>query len=881
MSDIDLSHSKQYKSVKDKEITFKILEDTLPRVQVTSILYQLVSFEDLKRYSVLEVRQKDGDNGLSDPAMGQTGNGPCGTCKKIICEGHSGHIVFAVPIPPKIYIREIIRILNIQCNSCGGLILSDSDIKNSGILQYSGLSRWKLLEERSLSKLCHRAVKKETKCVRNPNYAQKASEKQGFITYYLDNPKNLVRMRTAEILRMFNRLSEHDLETLGQVYGHPRNIIMQGMSVLEPRSRPASEINDVTYPHPLTQFYTNILKYNNELKSLQLKPKMDQTVYDLALENLTNTVNNFIDNSEKDSKKNNRPMDGIKQKLGGKGGYIRRNAHGKRVDYAGRSVLTPDPNLAFGQISIPRSWRDILTPLERVNRYNIIYLSDLLLQGEIISITRYDKKIRMDKDRKTKWTLQYGDMVDRLLRDGDYIAWNRQPTLHKESFMGYEVVLWDNDTIGIHLSYTTPTNSDFDGDEGNVHIPRSYETQAELREILNVKRNILSTEDNGTTMGIVYDVLLGLTLLTMDNPTISIAHFNDYILKLSNTSSLPTLSKRLAKYGVHPQSGRALFSSMLPIDFYYKSGEVVIREGILINGYLKKSHIGTSRNSIVQIIAKKYGQDRASDFLTDTSFVVNDWLTEYGFSVGYSDLSIMEKGINFCEKESLEQYAKVKVLLDSTNMNFDNIIEKDKAEKNIIAKLNEVRDLGIKRVTETLPPENRLGIMVDAGSKGSTANIAQIVSLLGQQTIEGQRPKPDMRRGTGTKEEMVCTTYDLGSDDPESRGFCSSSFKKGLTPREYYIHLLTGREALLATSTQIPKVGALNHRNIRSLEDLIVTQDGSVRNSQGRMYQIMYGEDGFSPAQLQIIKGPNNEDITSFIDIDGTFTSINSQFGFD
>jgi len=61
---------------------------------------------------------------------------------------------------------------------------------------------------------------------------------------------------------------------------------------------------------------------------------------------------------------------------------------------------------------------------------------------------------------------------------------------------------------------TTPYNADFDGDEMNMHVPQSYETKAEVKEIMAVPRQIVAPKDNKPCMGIVQDSLLGIYRLT-------------------------------------------------------------------------------------------------------------------------------------------------------------------------------------------------------------------------------------------------------------------------------------------------------------------------------------------------------------------------------
>ena len=68
--------------------------------------------------------------------------------------------------------------------------------------------------------------------------------------------------------------------------------------------------------------------------------------------------------------------------------------------------------------------------------------------------------------------MEYGDIVSRNLIDGDYVLFNRQPSLHKMSMMAHRVKVMPGNTFRLNVS-VTPYNADFDGDEMNMHVPQS------------------------------------------------------------------------------------------------------------------------------------------------------------------------------------------------------------------------------------------------------------------------------------------------------------------------------------------------------------------------------------------------------------------------
>jgi DNA-directed RNA polymerase III subunit RPC1 len=67
--------------------------------------------------------------------------------------------------------------------------------------------------------------------------------------------------------------------------------------------------------------------------------------------------------------------------LKGKQGRFRGNLSGKRVDFSGRTVISPDPNLRIDQVAVPQHVAKILTYPEVVNSHNMAKLKQCVLNG--------------------------------------------------------------------------------------------------------------------------------------------------------------------------------------------------------------------------------------------------------------------------------------------------------------------------------------------------------------------------------------------------------------------------------------------------------------------------------------------------------------------
>lgn len=137
--------------------------------------------------------------------------------------------------------------------------------------------------------------------------------------------------------------------------------------------------------------------------------------------------------------KSGRPVKSIRARLKGKEGRLRGNLMGKRVDFSARTVITGDPNLALDEVGVPFSIARTLTYPERVTPYNISYLQELVRNGpNEYPGARYvvrdtGDRIDLRYNKRADTFLQYGWIVERHLKDGDIVLFNRQPSLHKMS----------------------------------------------------------------------------------------------------------------------------------------------------------------------------------------------------------------------------------------------------------------------------------------------------------------------------------------------------------------------------------------------------------------------------------------------------------------
>ena len=96
-----------------------------------------------------------------------------------------------------------------------------------------------------------------------------------------------------------------------------------------------------------------------------------------------------------------------------------------------------------------------------------------LLKGEFKlldtdRIVRNTEIIKVKLPKKKPYELKEGDVIERQLQNGDWVLFNRQPTLWKGSMRAKKVVIRPGKTFRFSLASTAAFNADFDGDEINL-----------------------------------------------------------------------------------------------------------------------------------------------------------------------------------------------------------------------------------------------------------------------------------------------------------------------------------------------------------------------------------------------------------------------------
>lgn len=859
-------------------------EAELPLLVVTDSLISFYSWEQMQNLGgdiIVKKTKKEGINSVNDDRMGVIDlDTTCQKCGQIDCPGHYGLIKFPRDIFNPAAIRELALVLTCVCNSCGGLLMTEDMIKQHGLHKLSYEKRLPKMAEICIGTPCYRekpAIRggKIEPCKANPHYLPAEVKDAGKMVYQEKPGKHETRHnKDIESVEMIlDKVSEHDALLMGFPKGsHPKNIIMKGLPVIPLIARPPA-------PDP---------------EGGDMRQDMLSNAYNIMVHKIENMANKTTDTQElysqvkqlffnnEGKKMGMRDFMSIVERIQGKHALLRNLLMGKRNNHCGRTVSGPDASLRFGEIGVPMEWAKILTKKIRVTNFNIAELTKLLHEGKVTHIISNKTALRKDVRQVDTQNLRLhiGDYVERFLQNGDRVIVNRQPTLHKQSMMAYNIVLGKPLTVRLHLSYTSPMNNDFDGDENNLWNPQDFEVEAEAETIMNVKNNIMSAEQNRPIMGLVMNSVSGCYLISQPSVRIDDDLFAQLLEFVSDKESLKTLFYRLNKYGVHPRSGQAIFSATLPADFYYNIKGVRIMEGILVSGILTKAHVGASHRSIIQELHKSYSHQRVADFFTEVPWIINKWLVERGFSVGLADclnLVVNEKGEEIDKNKEIlkKELANVYVKIEALGLPVDDPIEEMFRKRQINDIVNVSKGIGMKLADDVLSKDNSIGVMTEkgAGTKGDVANIGQMMGAVGQQFYKGNRLAPTITGG-----RRLLPTFDVDDTNPEAHAFIPQSFETGLTPEGLFFLQAGGRENLLDTALKTAETGSLQHKLTKALESIIIGYDGSIRNTTGTMFCPMYNS-GYNIAEMVQVEKNGKPDFSSFMDLKAKIEELNMKRG--
>ncbi|WP_400252563.1 DNA-directed RNA polymerase subunit A' [Methanobrevibacter smithii] len=854
--------------------------------KIKQINFGLMSPEDIREMSVVKIEtpdtyDEDGypiENGLMDPHLGVIDPSlKCRSCgyRGGECQGHFGSIELARPVIHVGFGDIIHKILRSTCNECGRVLLTDDEI-------------FKYTEKIKDAQNHHENLTKLLKDIYNDarrDVCPHCEADQDDIT--IDKPVSIVqkmegedyKLTASEVRERLERISDEDAFVLGvnPEVARPEWLVLTVLPVPPVTVRPSITLDTGERSEDdLTHKLVDILRINQRLIE-NMEAGAPQLIVEDLWELLQYHVTTYFDNEASGvppaRHRSGRPLKTLAQRLKGKEGRFRSNLSGKRVNFSARTVISPDPNISINEVGVPEMIAKEVTVPAYVNDWNMDEMRTYIENGPNVHpganyVIRTDgRKIRVYDETKDMILekLEPGYIIERHLKDGDMVLFNRQPSLHRMSMMAHEVRVLPYKTFRLNLCVCPPYNADFDGDEMNMHVFQTDESRAEAKSLMRVQEHILSPRFGGPIIGAIHDHISGAYLLTKPGSEFSEEQALQIIRK-SHLFNNENVDPKHLKRKHENWTGKELFSLLLPDDLnlVYKAeicqkcdvckeeacdidAYVVIENGELKHGVIDEKAYGSFSGRILDKIVKEYGPARAREFLDRSTDLAICGIMKTGITTSTNDEEIPEEAQERINEHLRESENKVDKLVEAYENDYLEALPgrslEETLEMKIMQVLGEARDVSGQIAENYLTMEhNHSVVMARTGARASMLNLTQITSCVGQQSVRGGR----IHRGYIDRTLPHFRKNELGA---KAKGFVHSSYKKGLDPIEFFFHAMGGREGLVDTAIRTAQSGYMQRRLVNALQDLQVKPSGLVTDNQGMVIQLMFGEDGVDPAK--------------------------------
>ncbi len=834
-----------------------------PEAEIASIEFYLMGSEDHAKASSCNIISKDLfsndrplDQGIYSLSMGTTSYSyKCKTCRNARdkCPGHFGSVQLKYPVTNPLFRAEVLRWLKLVCHKCGNALGKLSD---DGLMKVSN-ANGKVV----VCKSCHAEQPSVYKDPKEPLFLLKKTPDTEEVRIYND-----------EIDQILSRVS---METVKKINPHidylPEALMLRTVPAIPNNARPdvrkikgggRSNNNDTT------TFLKNIVSTNESVPLLMNQE--DKLANESMLNLLEITYSNMIKDptgsiaSSRIVGGNGQALASISSRLRGKEGRIRGNLEGKRIHYAGRSVISGDNNINIDEVGVPIAIAKVLQVPETVRPYNIDRLMTYFLNKNS-TYPGCSKIVKADtgatyfvESMRDDIMLEYGDVLYRDMVDGDNVAMNRAPSLLYSAISGHRAkILSNGDTFRLSVNVAdTLYGGDFDGDAMSIYPPHSIISRNECAILSNLKRWFISYKNRSPAMGVYHDDLIGTFELTKTKTSIN----RFCAMQLMSQVEYSAYLHRFTPIDKEISSGNDLLSLLMPeinyskkssfykpeysgfVDYQPNEIQVEIKRGKIISGRLDKKSIGQGVNdSLFHNVYNEYGVDAAIDLLYNMQQVSTKYLMTRGYTINYDDIAIKKdilKSINeitasiIHESAVLTKKYRQGLITPPIGMTVEEFYEQEQ-----LAILS-IGDSFTQTVMGSLDHENNnLCKLVESGTKGKPTNIIQMLSSLGQQIINGKR----MRKSFGYERALPYARR--FHDEPEAVGFIPESFVTGVSSRSAIAQQQFGRNGITTKALSTGITGYHNRKCNKSLEAVIID---NLRSTVKYNYvlQQLYGDDG-------------------------------------
>ena len=622
------------------------------------------------------------------------------------------------------------------------------------------------------------------------------------LSLYDDNYEEQINIIKADNTQT-NELKQKRLELIESISASGNKfswMVLDVLPVVPPSVRPEILINGTLCEDDLYYLYRSIISYNKKI--LKAKNMHDSESIKRNSRFLQRAVDNLFDNAkckgyqkrvnkEEDDLTGGRVYKSLTDKLSKKDGLFRQNMLGKRVDFSGRSVIIPGPELNLWQCGLPEDMAVELFRPYLIHALRLKSLIDDLYKNNLIDRNErvtYLKMLSNGKDNNLKTvynSLQSVSGSEYQLPDfyktlqtvvcKHPVILNRQPSLHRLSLQAFIPVLVEGKALKLHPLMCKGFGADFDGDTMSIHVPITYAAQIECWKLMLSSRNLLDPANGKTIIAPSQDMVLGIYYMTAIKPNAKGA--GKYF------SSIDEVQIAVEFGYIENQAFMFIHKDML-------GREIRADEEIINSKYIKTSPGRLFFNEVlpkeIDFINKQLCEKELKELIEETlktkgpqvTVKLHDALKD----VGYKNATLYGASLSMADMNTILSEEQKNILLETTNNDESKELMKQylKLEENQF---------------------NTVSMMVNSGARGKPEQIAQIIAM------KGYIPKPH--------------------PSPEESGASvkiTASYLKGLSTFDYFQSSSGTRKDLHNTKFSTADAGYLTRRLVNAVQDVVITE---------------------------------------------------------
>ncbi len=283
----------------------------------------------------------------------------------------------------------------------------------------------------------------------------------------------------------------------------------------------------------------------------------------------------------------------------------------------------------------------------------------------------------------------------------------------------------------------------------NLHAAQNSLAEVELRHLAATPYQIISPSSNAPIIGIYQDSMLGSYQFTRAGVNFNPRDAMNLLMGYKKIDPSIFAQKKITNFEILSQITPAIslkYKTKLfgnNEDAASSNNVLEIENGKYIRGQAEKGVFASGTKGILNRVCNDFGNMACADYIDDLQQIITEYMKTSAFSVGISDL--------VSNRDTTEQIArmirsKMEEVHNITNKVHLGIMENNSGRSNIVEfetqvgnVLNNTTDQTGKIAVENLNSDNRFVMIVKSGSKGSMLNISQMISCVGQQSIDGKR----------------------------------------------------------------------------------------------------------------------------------------------